>query len=98
MSTSFVRSAAVLASVSALLFACAGLKEPITAAAGCTQMTAAVQAKCPGAVIDCNGFVACKAAKEWEKADTEACATNVKNAADCDAAQKVACAIACVEN
>ena len=74
-----------------------GLKEPITAAAGCTQLTAAVVDKCGAVTIDCNGFVACKAAKSWEKIDTDTCAANVKAATDCDAAKRVTCAIACVE-
>lgn len=61
-------------------------------------MTGAIQAKCPTATaVDCNAFVACKAAAEWEKADTEACVANIKAAADCDGALKVTCAIACVE-
>ncbi len=83
--------------LSFLLLAC-GLKDPIPAATGCTQMTAAIQGKCPTtAAVDCNAFVACKAASEWEKVDTETCVANIKAATDCDAALKVTCAIACVE-
>ncbi len=97
MNRRFVRGVVALTFVAAGVIACGGLKEPISAATGCAQLTTALVAKCAGAVIDCNGFVACKAAKEWEKADTDACAKNIQNAADCDAAKKVSCAIACVE-
>ena len=90
------RSAAPVLVLSFLFVAC-GLKDPIPAATGCTQMTAAIQGKCPAPVVDCNAFVACKAASEWEKVDTDTCVANIKAAADCDAALKVTCAIACVE-
>jgi hypothetical protein len=90
---------ALLVASSALLASCGGLSNPVPAATGCAQVTAAVQAKCgAGTTFDCNVITACGAdGKEWEKADTDACATNINAAADCDAAKNVSCSIACTQ-